>query len=64
MEKNTAKVAFAKILSDKINPGMSECESYGMAYGCDEYCPVYQEGLCEIYFPEEEESKYGFQKVK
>lgn len=27
--------------------GMSECEKYGMAYGCDEDCPVYRRGECE-----------------
>ena len=27
--------------------GMSECEKYGMAWGCDEDCPVYQRGECK-----------------
>ena len=26
---------------------MTECEKYGMCYGCDQYCPVLKAGKCE-----------------
>lgn len=26
---------------------MTDCEKYGMCYGCDQYCPVLVAGLCE-----------------
>ena len=26
----------------------TECQRYGMANGCDEYCPVLRAGLCEL----------------
>ena len=26
---------------------MTDCEKYGMCYGCDEYCPVLIAGKCE-----------------
>jgi hypothetical protein len=26
----------------------TECQRYGMANGCDEYCPVLLAGLCEF----------------
>lgn len=45
-----------KIFADTINElgsntflGMSECEKYGMTWGCNEDCPVLQEGKCELY---------------
>ncbi|MEQ2677985.1 hypothetical protein AAAU98_14675 [Enterocloster citroniae] len=28
---------------------MTDCERYGMSYGCDEDCPQLQRGECEIY---------------
>lgn len=28
---------------------MDSCFSYGIGHGCDEYCPVLNEGKCEIY---------------
>lgn len=27
--------------------GMTECEKYGMTWGCDECCPVYMRGDCK-----------------
>lgn len=29
--------------------GMNACEKYGMTWGCDEDCPVLNEGKCENY---------------
>ncbi len=28
---------------------MTGCERYGMCHGCDEDCPVLQDGKCELY---------------
>lgn len=28
---------------------MTECEKFGMTYGCREDCPQLQDGKCEIY---------------
>ena len=41
------KMGIASILADSVFIGMSECEQYGMAWGCDEDCPVYQRGECK-----------------
>ena len=29
-------------------PPMSDCEHYGMSWGCDTECPVLRAGKCEI----------------
>ncbi len=42
------KADFARTLADTINIGMSECESFGMTWGCKEDCPVYEREECEI----------------
>lgn len=26
---------------------MTECEKYGMCYGCDQHCPVLKAGKCD-----------------
>lgn len=26
---------------------MTECDKYGMCYGCNQYCPVLKAGKCE-----------------
>lgn len=47
---NDDKVGFAYALAEEGSHaflGMSECEKYGMAWGCDEDCPVYQRGECK-----------------
>ena len=36
---------------------MTECEKYGMCYGCDIYCPVLQRGECKC-----EDNKELYQK--
>ena len=41
-------------LGDNAFLGMSACEKYGMTWGCDEGCPVLNEGKCEIYSSVEE----------
>lgn len=38
-------------------PNMTECEIYGMTWGCDEDCPVLQRKECELQ--EEVEEKLG-----
>jgi len=35
-------------LDNNMPKGLSECERYGMISGCDKYCPVFQEGKCEL----------------
>ena len=42
------KQMFANSLSDTVFIGMSQCERYGMTWGCDGDCPVLQDGKCEI----------------
>lgn len=42
-----AKVGLSLLFSDSVFVGMSECESYGMTWGCDEDCLVYQRGECQ-----------------
>lgn len=29
-------------------PNMTECERYGMTWGCDKDCPVFQRKECEL----------------
>ena len=36
---------------------MTDCERYGMCYGCDIHCPVLQRGECEC-----EDNKELYQK--
>lgn len=36
---------------------MTECEKYGICYGCDIYCPVLQRGECKC-----EDNKELYQK--
>jgi len=47
---NDSKMEFATALAELGSfgvKGMTECEKYGMAWGCDEDCPVYQRGECQ-----------------
>lgn len=45
---------------DKHMPkGLTECEEYGMTWGCDKDCPVFQRGECEL----QEENEKLFNKV-
>ncbi len=45
--RQEAKSSFANTLADFISVGMTGCEKYGMAWGCDIDCPVLQSGDCE-----------------
>ena len=40
-------------------PNMTECERYGMTWGCDKDCPVFQRKECEL----QEENRKLFNKV-
>ncbi len=42
---------------DLSYPNMTECERYGITWGCDEDCPVFQRKECELQ--EEVEKKLG-----
>ncbi len=48
---NDDKVGFANELAEHESAdrllGMTECEKYGITWGCDEDCPVYQRGECK-----------------
>lgn len=47
---NKMKLAEAIIENDNNMPkGLSECEKYGMTWGCDNECPVFQRGECDLY---------------
>lgn len=35
-------------LDNNMPKDLSECEKYGMMSGCDEYCPVFIKGKCEL----------------
>ena len=54
---------FAETLNDLDNsmPIITDrCFIYGSVSGCDKYCPVYQEGKCEL----QEENKKIFESEK
>lgn len=54
-----SKADFAQTIAELDNTlshaTMSECESYGMTWGCDVDCPVLREGLCELKDAENKE---------
>ena len=57
------KMIFAETLNDLDNsmPIITDrCFIYGSVSGCDKYCPVYQEGKCEL----QEENKKIFESEK
>lgn len=55
------KIDFANLICSQDNglsyPNMTECERYGITWGCDEGCPVFQRKECELQ--EEIEKKLG-----
>jgi hypothetical protein len=53
--KNEDKQTFANTLADTVYLGMSQCERYGMTWGCDVDCPVLREGNCELKDSENKE---------
>lgn len=42
------KIAFANTISDHVSLQMSDCERYGMTWGCDIDCPVLRAGKCKL----------------
>lgn len=45
------KQAFANALcdmDDNLPKSLTDCESYGMTWGCDKACPTFKYGNCEI----------------
>ena len=42
------KMGFAWVLTGDTSLFMTDCERYGMSYGCDIDCPVLQAGNCEL----------------
>ena len=59
---NTKKLFSDAIMDlDKGMPkGMSECDKFGMTWGCREDCPVFERGECEI----QEENEKEFNKTQ
>lgn len=55
------KIDFANLICSQDNglsyPNMTECERYGMTWGCNEDCPVFQRKECELQ--EENERQFG-----
>ena len=35
-------------LDNRLPKSMTECERFGMTWGCKEHCPVFERGECEI----------------
>ena len=48
---NNIKKAFADTFADMpcFPKSMTDCERYGMTWGCDEDCPVLNKGECGLY---------------
>lgn len=46
------KIGFANSICGMDNnlsyPNMTECERYGITWGCDKDCPVFQRKECEL----------------
>lgn len=55
---NTSKTEFANSVFDLADMGQfaTQCERYGMAWGCDHDCPVFRDGGCKDSFLENLES--------
>ena len=55
------KTDFANLICSQDSglsyPNMTECERYGITWGCDEDCPVFQRKECELQ--EENERQFG-----
>ena len=61
MKASDEKIGFARTLADTISLSMTECERYGMCYGCDTGCPVLNDGNCEF---QETENKHLWEEIK
>ena len=48
-----------EVLNGTLPAGMTECEKYGMTYGCDGRCPVFIAGDCKCV----DEDPEGFRKA-
>ena len=51
MENTTLKDSFAHTITEldnRLPKGMTDCERYGMTWGCDIECPVLQRGECGL----------------
>ena len=48
-----SKMAFAEFMALSLGTTaasiMTDCEKFGMTYGCQEDCPQLQRGECKIY---------------
>ena len=50
------KLEFANTLAGDELFMMNDCERFGMTYGCQPDCPIYERGECEL----QEENKKQF----
>jgi hypothetical protein len=48
MKANENALAFSRSLTYSTSPYMSDCESFGMSFGCRVDCPVFVAGNCEV----------------
>ena len=64
MNIGTLGISFANTANEHepyMPKSLSECETYGMWYGCNEHCPVLIRGECEL---QEAENKDLYELVK
>lgn len=52
---NFARTIVEIDLGTSASSVMTDCEKYGMTYGCDEGCPVLIDGKCELQDSENKE---------
>lgn len=46
----SSKVSFSNVMANRDGcNGLTDCEKYGMTWGCDPDCPVLNFGGCSIY---------------
>lgn len=48
-KKSFANTITAWDLGETASSVMTDCEKFGMTYGCKEDCPQLERGECEIY---------------
>ena len=68
MDKVDKKMEFANLICSQDNslsyPNMTECERYGMTWGCSEDCPVSQRKECELQEENEKQFRRCYSEKK
>jgi len=57
---NSNLISFGNTLAESVSSTMSQCEKFGMAFGCRPDCPVFENQECEI----QEENTESFAEVE